>query len=92
VLSPGVAVAGVAIPIAWVTLFIQQPLLFAISCAIDALFFLVVAVILLRAVILRHLATTQSLYGAVSAYLLMGLAWARPAERFSQVVAPGGAK
>jgi voltage-gated potassium channel len=72
----GLVVAFVAAPISWVTAFVDSPLLLLISCLIDGAFFLTMAVMILVTVIRRHLATIHSIYGAISSYLLLGLAWA----------------
>ena len=46
------------------------------SCLLDAVFFAVMAALIIVAVIRKHLATIQSVFGAISAYLLLGLSWA----------------
>lgn len=67
---------AVAVPVSWVTLFVDQPYLFLFSCVLDSLFFVAMAIMILVSVIRKHLATIHSIFGAISAYLLLGLAWA----------------
>jgi membrane-bound metal-dependent hydrolase YbcI (DUF457 family) len=43
---------------------------------LEGLFFATMAILILITVVRRHLATVHSIYGAISAYLLLGLAWA----------------
>jgi len=72
----GLCVAFVAAPVSWATMFVEQPALFLFSCLLEGLFFAAMAVLILVTVVKRHLATIHSIYGAISAYLLLGLAWA----------------
>jgi voltage-gated potassium channel len=72
----GLFIAAVAAPLSWVTLFYDQPYLFLFSCVLDSLFFVLMAVLIIIAVIRKHLATIHSIFGAISAYLLLGLGWA----------------
>lgn len=72
----GLFAACVAAPVSWMTMFIDQPILFLSSCLLEGLFFVTMAVLILVTVMRRHLATVHSIFGAISAYLLLGLAWA----------------
>jgi len=72
----GLFVAGVAAPLSWMTMFIDQPLLFLVSCLLESTFFVVMAVMILITVMQKHLATVHSIFGAISGYLLIGLAFA----------------
>lgn len=72
----GLIVAAIATPLSWATLFLDQPYLFLGSCVLESLFFAAMAVLIIISVIRKHLATLQSVFGAISAYLLLGLAWA----------------
>ena len=72
----GIIVASIATPLSWATLFIDQPYLFLGTCALESLFFAAMAVLIIVSVIRKHLATIQSVVGAIAAYLLLGLAWA----------------
>lgn len=75
-LAFGLLVAAVATPANWLTMFVDQPYLFAFCCALDGLFFAGMAGVILASVIRKHLATINSIYGSICAYLLLGLAWA----------------
>ncbi len=72
----GLFVASIAAPVSWMTLFIDQPVFFLFSCILEGTFFVAMAVMILVSVMQRHLATIHSIFGAISAYLLLGLAWA----------------
>ncbi|MDP6556466.1 MAG: ion channel [Pirellulaceae bacterium] len=76
ILILGLFVACVAAPVSWMTMFFEQPLLFLFSCLLEGVFFIMMAILILITVIRRHLATVHSIFGAISAYLLLGLAWA----------------
>jgi hypothetical protein len=72
----GLLFAGVAAPVSWMTMFFEQPALFLFSSILEGAFFVVMAVLILITVIRRHMATVHSIFGAITAYLLLGLAWA----------------
>jgi voltage-gated potassium channel len=72
----GLFVAAIATPLSWATLFVHQPHLFLGSCILESLFFAVMAVLIVNSVFRKHLASVHSIFGAISAYLLLGLAWA----------------
>ena len=61
----------------WATLVVDYPMLFAASCVLEAAFFATIAGVLLVNVLKKHLATTESIFGALCVYLLLGLAWAQ---------------
>lgn len=65
-----------AIPVTWINAFQESQLLFVATCLLYGVFSLFIATILLRNVMLRYLATWQSVFGSLAAYLLIGLAWA----------------
>jgi hypothetical protein len=67
---------GVALPLTWINAFRDSRTLFVATCLLYGVFSLFVATILLRNVVERYLASWQSVFGALSAYLLIGLAWA----------------
>jgi hypothetical protein len=70
-------IVAIAAPVLWLTmLFDENTILFIAGCVLDSAFFAVIAVLILSSVLQKHLATMQSIYGAVCAYLLLGLAWA----------------
>ena len=75
-MAAGLLVAAIATPLSWATLFLNQPYLFLGSCVLECLFFLAMAVLIVMSVFRRHLATVHSIFGAISAYLLLGLGWA----------------
>ncbi len=65
----------VATPANWVTLAIERQSVFLVACFIESAFFAWMAVLILVAVTRKHLATVNSIYGAICSYLLFGLAW-----------------
>ncbi len=74
-LGLGLLAVAVTAPMNWLTMSIQNHSLFLASCTLDAIFFAIMATMILTAVIKKHLATIDSIYGAICAYLLYGLAW-----------------
>jgi hypothetical protein len=68
-------VAAIVVPTFWLTMLFRTPLFFVFGCVLDALFLAAMAVFILVGVLKKHLATAESIYGAVAAYLLIGLAW-----------------
>ena len=75
-LIPGILFALISLPLSWSTLFMDHTVLFVANCVLEATFFVVAAGLLLGRVMRRHLATVDSVFGAVCVYLLLGLAWA----------------
>lgn len=75
VLIPALTFMAIALALNWTALFIDHPTLFVTSCVVQGLFFGMTAVLILVGVIRRHLASVQSVFGAISAFLLLGLAW-----------------
>jgi hypothetical protein len=69
-------VAAIAIPLLWATLFLNQPYLFLGSCILESLILVVMAVRIVMSVFRKHVASIHSIFGVISAYLLLGLAWA----------------
>ena len=76
VLLSGVVILVPGIPMAWATLFVDHMGLFVGSCVLQGVFFGMTAVVIMWGVFRWYAATVHSIYGAVSAYLLLGLAWA----------------
>jgi len=74
-LSGGVIVV-LALPLTWAALFVDHVGLFVSSCVLGGVFFGMTGVVVLWGVLRWHTATVHSMYGAVSAYLLLGLTWA----------------
>lgn len=68
--------ALLAVPLAWLSYALEIDSLFVISCILEAAFFLFLAAFMMRIVLTRHIASFQSVFGAICAYLLIGLAWA----------------
>jgi voltage-gated potassium channel len=66
----------VALPTAWATLFIDSKPLFVAHCILGSAFFWLVGGILVFVVIKAHAVTLNSVFDAICAYLLFGLAWA----------------
>ena len=76
ILSSGVVIAMLALPMMWATLFVDHLFVFVGSCVLGGVFFVMTAVMVMWGVFRWYSATVHSIYGAVSAYLLLGLAWA----------------
>jgi len=66
----------VALPTAWATLFVNSKPLFVAHCLLGSAFFWLVGGVVVYVVIRTHAVTFDSVFGAISAYLLFGLAWA----------------
>ncbi len=75
-LVPALPILLIVVSISWVSYFVDHPTLFVVDCVLDAFFFAMLAGFLVVRVMKRHLATLQSVFGSVNAYLLLGLAWA----------------
>jgi hypothetical protein len=73
---PCLAAVVIVVPVAWSSLLVATPMLFVIGCVLESAFFVTLAGLVLTAVMRRYLATIQSIFGAICAYLLLGLAWA----------------
>jgi len=72
----GSIVAAMVIPLTWATLLVDKPFLFLCTCVLECFFFAAMAVMIIISVIRNYLASIHSVFGAISAYLLLGLAWA----------------
>lgn len=72
----GFILASIAIPVAWTSFFVKLEYLFIASCILESLFFVLIAVWLLIYVMRQPEVTVHSIFGAISVYLLLGLAWA----------------
>lgn len=70
------ALLVVSLPTAWATLFISSKPLFVAHCILSSAFFWLVGGVVVYVVIKTHVVTYNSVFGAISAYLLFGLAWA----------------
>jgi voltage-gated potassium channel len=73
---PVLVLGTVAIPVAWAALFIRSTPLLVAHCLLGSAFFWLVGAVILVVVIRWPLASIDSVLGAISAYLLFGLAWA----------------
>ena len=73
---PSLVLALLTISVTWSTLIADYAALFVISCLLATLFYALIAGVMLILVLTRHLATVQSIFGAVCVYLLLGLGWA----------------
>ena len=73
---PSLVLALLTISVTWSTLIADYAALFVISCLLATLFYALIAGVMLILVLTRHLATVQSVFGAVCVYLLLGLGWA----------------
>jgi len=76
VFVPALALFLIEVPLMWLTFFLDYAFLFVLTSILAAGLFAVLSIALLVRVLRRHQAELQSLFGAVSAYLLLGLAWA----------------
>jgi hypothetical protein len=70
-------VTALVLPVTWSTLLSNHIALFLTSCLVEAVFYAGIAGVILVAVIRKRMATVQAIFGAVSVYLLLGLAWAQ---------------
>jgi hypothetical protein len=71
------AIAVVALSLTWSTLVSDHIALFVLSCVLEAVFYGVVACMILASVMRKHMATGQAVFAVISVYLLLGLAWAQ---------------
>ena len=71
-----VSCAVAAVILSWMTLVVESPGLFLASTVFEALFLFAMAVFILITVLRQHLATIESIFGAIAAYLLIGFAFA----------------
>ena len=67
---------AVVLPTAWATLFVDWKPLFVTHCLLGSVFFWLVGGVIVYVVIRTHAVTFDSVFGAICAYLLFGLAWA----------------
>jgi hypothetical protein len=70
------ALLVVALPITWSTLFVDSRLLFVLHCLLGSVFFWLIGGAIVFVVIKSRSVSLNSVYGAICAYLLFGLAWA----------------
>ena len=66
----------VALPTAWATAFFESTPLFVAHCFLGSAFFWLVGSLIVFVVIGTRSVSMDSVFGAISAYLLFGLAWA----------------
>ncbi len=66
----------VALPVTWATLFVDWKPLFVAHCLLGSVFFWLVAGVVVFVAITKQSVTVDTVFGAISAYLLLGLAWA----------------
>ena len=76
VLLSGVVFLVLGVPSAWATLFVDHAELFVASCVLQGVFFAMTGIVIMWGVLHWYTATVHSINGAVSVFLLMGLAWA----------------
>jgi hypothetical protein len=74
---PCLVLAVLGILAIWSTLIFHYSFVFVASCVLEAAFYATIAVVLVIQILKKHLATVQSIFGAVCVYLLFGLAWAQ---------------
>ena len=78
VFAVSLMIVAVAAPLNWSTEFFREyhnrPLIVT-SLLLDGAFFLAMAILLLMSTIRRHLSSYHSIFGVVTSYLLLGLAW-----------------
>jgi voltage-gated potassium channel len=73
---PFLALAMVTVPIGWAALFVRSTPLFVAHCLLGSAFFWSSGVAVLVVSVKHRFATVDAVLGAISAYLLFGLAWA----------------
>ena len=76
ILLSGCIMAILALPMMWATLFVNHVGIFVPGCVLGGAFFALTAIVVMWGVLRWFTATVDSVYGALSAYLLLGLAWA----------------
>ena len=69
------ALLVVALPIAWATLYIDRKPLFVAHLLLGSAFFWFLGGVVVLRVVRSNVVTFDSIFGALSAYLLFGLAW-----------------
>ena len=72
----GLLTAALIVGMNIATIFVDSSTLFVFSCVLESAFFTAMAIYLLMHVVRRHVASFQSIFGAICVYLLLGLAWA----------------
>lgn len=65
----------VALGFTWTSVLVERPWLLVTNCLLQGACFIVMAVLILYRVFTRHLATRDSMLGAICGYLLVGLCW-----------------
>ena len=73
---PVLVLGTFAISVAWSALFIQSTPIFVAHCLLGSTFFWFAGGAVLVTAVRQRFATFDSILGAISAYLLFGLAWA----------------
>jgi hypothetical protein len=76
VFIPGIVLVAFEVPLTWLSLVWDQPVLFLLSCVATSVLFAALSVFILVRVLNQHATEIYSVFGAVSSYLLLGLAWA----------------
>jgi hypothetical protein len=71
-----VLLGSISIPVIWMTMIVTSPMLFAASCVAGSICLALTGIAILERVLKHHAARLESIFGAVSVYLLFGLAWA----------------
>jgi hypothetical protein len=71
-----IVLGAITIPVIWMTMIVGSPILFAASCIAGSVCLVLTGVAILERVLRHHAAKLDSIFGAVSVYLLFGLAWA----------------
>lgn len=68
-------IVAIAAPLSWSSRYFHEPKLSIVSYGIEAVFFVVMAALILVAVVRRYMNSFHSIFGAICSYLLLGLAW-----------------
>ena len=68
--------ALIAIPASWATLLVQSKPVFIGHCIVGCVFFWYVGAATVTSALQRHVLAVDSVFRAISAYLMFGLAWA----------------
>lgn len=76
VFIPSLVMVCIALPVTWTTMWVNNTLLFVTSCIVVSLFFALTTSFILAAIFRRNVPHQQAIFGAISAYLMLGLTWA----------------
>jgi len=73
---PSLVLIVIGLPSVWISMWVDYDHLFIASCIVVSLFFAMTACFILRMIFRKYVSRMQSIFGAVAAYLMLGLTWA----------------